>query len=57
MTGDWGELPEEDIAENERSVEQGLRVFSAYWLQTGTKIWVITEWDRSATTILLPDEY
>ena len=57
VTGDWGELADEDRGENERSVEQGLRVFSAYKLRTGVKVWVITEWDRSATTILLPEEY
>lgn len=57
VTGDWGDLPDEDKDENERSVKQGYRVFSAYKLDTGTKVWVITEWDRSVTTILLPDEY
>ena len=57
VTGDWGDLCEEDIAENELSVERGLRVFSSYKLETDVKVWVITEWDRSATTILLPEEY
>jgi hypothetical protein len=57
VTGDWGELEDEDNKENEFSVEQGFRVFSAYTLDTGVKVWVITEADRSATTILLPDEY
>ena len=57
VTGDWGDLPEEDIEENERSLEQGFRLFSAYHLSTGIKIWVITEWDRSVTTLLLPEEY
>ena len=57
VTGDWGDLPEEDIEENQRSLEQDLRIFSAYHLNTGTKIYVITEWDRSVTTILLPEEY
>jgi hypothetical protein len=56
-TGDWGELCDEDRAENELSVEQGFRVLSAYRLSDDTKVWVITEWDRSVTTILLPDEY
>ena len=55
--GDWGEVPPEDAAENDRSVEQGFRILSAYKLKTGVKIWLITEADRSATTILLPDEY
>jgi len=57
VTGDWGDLPEEDIRENELSLEKGYRLFSAYHLSSGKKIWVITEWDRSVTTILLPDEY
>ena len=57
VTGDWGELPDEDKEENERSVEQGFRILSAYTLETGTKVWVITEWDRSVTTLLLPVEY
>ena len=57
VTGDWGDLCDEDIAENELSVERGLRVFSSYKLPTDTQVWVITEWDRSVTTILLPGEY
>ncbi|MCL2591653.1 MAG: hypothetical protein FWD67_12500 [Betaproteobacteria bacterium] len=61
QSGDWGELPPSDWNLNNRSVsrnpkERG-RLFSAYVLPCGTKIWVITEWDRSVTTILLPDEY
>ena len=57
VTGDWGDLPEQDIEENKLSVEKGLRIFSSYKLETGAKVWVITEWDRSATTILLPEDY
>ena len=57
VAGDWGDLCDEDKAENELSVEQGFRILSAYKLQTGTKVWVITEADRSATTFLLPEEY
>lgn len=57
VVGDWGELDEEDRRENELSVKEGLRILSAYRLRDGTKIWIITEADRSATTILLPDEY
>ncbi len=56
-TGDWGQLDDEDKHENDLSVEKGFRIVSAYKLNTGIKVWVITEWDRSATTILLPDEY
>ena len=55
--GDWGELPPEDVAANERAVRLGARVFSAYRTRDAAKLWVITEWDRSATTILLPEEY
>jgi hypothetical protein len=57
LDGDWGELSPEDIAENELSLREGFRLLSAYSLRDGSKIWIITESDRSATTILLPDEY
>lgn len=57
ITGDWGNLVEEDRQENERALKQGSRLFSAYNLSDNTRIWVITEWDRSVTTILLPSEY
>ena len=56
-SGDWGELDEEDKRENEFSVRNGLRILSAYTTSAGEKIWIITEADRSATTILLPEEY
>jgi hypothetical protein len=55
--GDWGELDAEDIAENELSLKQGFRLLSRYTLADGTVIYIITEADRSATTILLPEEY
>ena len=54
--GDWGEVPPEDAAENELSVSEGFRIMSAYSV-SGEKVWVITEADRSVTTLLLPDEY
>ena len=57
QAGDWGDLDEEDKQENEFSVKRALRIFSAYTLSTGVKVWVITEADRSQTTILLPSEY
>lgn len=58
VAGDWGDLGEDDKQENELSVREGFRIFSAYILpKTGVKLWVITEADRSATTILLPSEY
>jgi hypothetical protein len=57
VQGDWGELDEEDRRENERSLNDNCRLLSAYRLRDGTKIWIITEADRSSTTILLPEEY
>ncbi len=57
LRGDWGDLDTHDWKENEYSLQRGFRLLSAYALNDGTKIWVITEADRSATTILLPDEY
>lgn len=57
QSGDWGELDEEDKAENELSVREGFRLMSAYVLSTSIKVWIITESDRSATTFLLPEEY
>lgn len=57
VTGDWSEMDETDQQANWLAVEEGSRVFSAYRLRTGVKLWVITEADRSATVLLLPDEY
>lgn len=54
--GDWSEMEKEDQVENQLSVKEGFRVFSAYTFAT-IKFWVITEADRSYTTILLPEEY
>lgn len=54
---DWGDLCDEDKQENEFSVDKELRIFSAYHTKLGEKIWIITEADRSATTVLLPSEY
>jgi hypothetical protein len=55
--GDWGELDPDDRAANDRALINGDRVLSAYRLKDGIKIWIITESDRSVTTLLLPDEY
>ncbi len=55
--GDWGEINAEDRMANNRALENGERILSAYSLPSGQRIWIITEWDRSATTILLPEEY
>ena len=57
IVGDWGELDEEDRQENDRSVIEGYRILSAYVAQDQTKFWIITEADRSATTVLLPEDY
>jgi hypothetical protein len=57
-TGDWGDLERDDRKVNDDAVKTGGRLLSAYTLpQTQTKIWIITESDRSATTLLLPSEY
>lgn len=57
VSGDFGELAEEDAQENKLSLTEGFRVLSAYRTAKGQKIWIITEADRSSTTILLPSEY
>jgi len=57
VKGDWGELGDEDRAENDLSLKEGFRILSAYESGELPKIWIITEADRSATTILFPDEY
>ena len=56
-SGDWGELDAEDWAANDRALQEGSRLLSAYKLRDGTKIWIITEADRSSTCLLLPEEY
>lgn len=55
-SGDWGELTEDDKQLNRRAVENGGQVLSSY-SERDAQIWVITEGDRSVTTILLPEEY
>ena len=55
--GDWGEVSAGDAAENELSLRDGFRLLSAYTITSGIKIWIITERDRSATTILLTEDY
>ena len=58
MSCDWGsELSDEDVHENELSLKEGFRLLSAYRTGKGQKLWIITEADRSATTVLLPSEY
>lgn len=55
--GDWGNLDDEDKKENDFSVNKRLRLLSAYKRKGLPKIWIITEADRSATTILFPEDY
>ena len=57
LAGDWGDVDEQDSRENELSLIHGFRLLSAYTLNGGTIIWIITEADRSVTTVLLPEEY
>jgi len=54
---EWGDLDEEDRKENEYSLEHGFRLLSAYKTNAGDRLWIITEADRSVTTLLLPEEY
>ena len=55
--GDWGECCPEDAQTNEEALQDGARLLSVYRDRSGTKFWIITEWDRSATTVLLPEDY
>ena len=55
--GDCGDLHQVDRDANELALRQGLRILSAYVLSTGDRIWIITEGDRSVTTLLTPEEY
>ena len=57
VTGDWGDIPEDDRKENQFSLEKGFRLMSSYRSNAGDVVWVITEANRSHTTLLLPDEY
>jgi hypothetical protein len=59
-SGDWGDLCSEDTAQNDLALIKGSRLFSSYrspQRPDGTRFWIITEWDRSVTTVLLPMEY
>ena len=55
--GNWGDLDPEDKSANNWAVEHGARILSAYKLPSEVRVWIITEADRSATTLLLPEEY
>ncbi len=55
--GDWGDLDEEDKQTNEDAFASQSRLLSAYNTQSGQRLYIITEWDRARTTILLASEY
>jgi hypothetical protein len=57
LAGDWGSLCDEDRVANEMALEGGERLLSSYASEGVMPIWIITEWDRSVTTVLFPDEY
>ncbi len=57
IQGDWGDVSPADQRSNDHAVQHGMRIVSAYHSKKGQKFWIITEADRSATTILLPEEY
>ena len=57
VRGDWGTLDVEDWSANERALAEGNRLLSAYDSKQGIRFWIITEWDRSVTTVLLPEDY
>lgn len=57
ITGDWGDLEEEDRQVNESALRSGGRLLSAYRDGTGKQFWIITESDRQTTTVLLPEDY
>ena len=56
-TGDWGEVGKDDWQANDEALETGERLLSSYRTSLGVSIWIITEHDRSVSTLLLPDEY
>ena len=55
--GDWVDVCKEDWKSNDEALKNGLRLLSEYKLPDGRRIWIITEWDRSATTLLFPEDY
>ncbi|MDE1554309.1 MULTISPECIES: hypothetical protein [Comamonas] len=58
LHGDWGDLSDDDRRLNDAALQSGEdRLFSSYQVTRDLKLWIITEWDRSVTTLLLPSEY
>ena len=56
-SGDWGEVCEEDRKSNDKALRDESRILSVYRTRDGVKFWIITEWDRSITTVLMPEDY
>lgn len=57
VAGDWGEISDHDQKANQEAIREGSRILSSYTTAAGEDIWIITEADRSLTTLLLPSEY
>lgn len=57
QAGDWGDVDDHDRQANDRALTEGTRLFSVYHSATGLKFWLITEADRSVSTVLLPEDY
>jgi len=57
QSGDWGDIDADDRKENDLALERGTRLLSAYQASNGVKFWIITEADKSSTTVLLPEDY
>ena len=57
VSGNWGSVDPEDTLTNDAAVSNGERILSSYRIGEYTRVWIITEWDRSVTTVLLPSEY
>ena len=57
QSGNWGEMCDSDRQENDLSLEKGFRLLSVYRAANGKPFWIITEWDRSSTTVLMPEDY
>ncbi len=57
VRGDWGDVDDEDWEANERALKEGTRLLSVYHTAEGVKFYIITEWNRLGTTVLLPEDY
>jgi hypothetical protein len=57
VRGDWGNLDAEDLHANDQALQSGQRLLSSYLTSQSIKFWIITEHDRSVTTVLLPEDY